>query len=127
MKFYLQIDSKNHEQDPLLKNLIEERDNHLTNVVEKLDDDELLANITEHFHEHDEFRLVLEGCGFFDIRDKYDEWLRIELIPGDLIVVPGGCYHRFVVEDKVESILYINVLGYKNETVSSYRGYYQFI
>ncbi|ENN81817.1 hypothetical protein HUJ04_010361 [Dendroctonus ponderosae] len=112
---YYQIDPNNYEQDPLLKNLIEERDNHQTNVVEKLEDDELLENITEHFHEHDEFRLVLEGCGFFDIRDKYDEWLRIELIPGDLIVIPGGCYHRFVVEDKntYKGVRFLKDYGYR--------------
>lgn len=97
----LKIDTNNYEDDPLLKNLIDQRDNHHVNKVENLVDDDLLGHITEHFHEHDEFRLVLTGCGYFDIRDKYDEWLRIELIPGDLIVIPGGCYHRFVVEDKV--------------------------
>lgn len=81
-----------------------ERDNHNINKVENLDDRDLLDHITEHYHEHDEFRVVLAGCGFFDIRDKYDEWIRVELIPGDLVVLPGGCYHRFVVENRVGCI-----------------------
>ncbi|CAG9769129.1 unnamed protein product [Ceutorhynchus assimilis] len=112
---YYQIEINNYEADALLKNLMEQRDNHNINKIENLDDNDLLEHISEHFHEHDELRLVLAGCGFFDIRDKYDEWLRIELIPGDLIVIPGGCYHRFIVEDKdtYKGVRFLKDYGYK--------------
>ncbi|XP_030748928.1 1,2-dihydroxy-3-keto-5-methylthiopentene dioxygenase-like [Sitophilus oryzae] len=113
---YYQIDINNYENDPLLKNLIEQRDNHNINKVEGLDDTDLINHNTEHFHEHDEFRLVIHGSGYFDVRDKYDEWIRIEMIPGDLIVIPGGCYHRFVVEGKVEEykgLRFLKDYGYK--------------
>ncbi|KAL1506434.1 hypothetical protein ABEB36_005805 [Hypothenemus hampei] len=113
---YYQIDVKNdYENDQLLKNLIDERDNHHIGKVENLDDNDLLEHVTEHFHEHDEFRLVLEGCGYFDIRDKYDIWVRIELFPGDLIVIPGGCYHRFTVDDKdsYKGLRFLKDYGYQ--------------
>lgn len=70
-------------------------------IVDSPSEEELKRHFTEHFHTDDEFRLVLEGCGYFDIRDKYDEWIRIEVFPGDLLVIPGGCYHRFIVDSQV--------------------------
>ncbi|XP_050312747.1 acireductone dioxygenase-like [Anthonomus grandis grandis] len=112
---YYQIDITRYQDDPLLKNLMDQRDNHHVNPIKDLDDQDLLAHITEHFHEHDEPRLVLAGCGYFDVRDKYDEWIRIELIPGDLLVIPGGCYHRFIVENKdtFQGVRFLKDYGYR--------------
>ena len=37
----------------------------------------------------------MDGSGYFDIRDQNDEWIRIHLEVGDMIVLPEGSYHRF--------------------------------
>jgi len=49
----------------------------------------------EHFHTEDEVRLVLEGEGIFDVRNDADDWMRIEVSQGDMIVIPARKYHRF--------------------------------
>ncbi|KAJ3143011.1 1,2-dihydroxy-3-keto-5-methylthiopentene dioxygenase [Geranomyces variabilis] len=50
---------------------------------------------TEHMHPDDEIRYVLEGDAYMDVRDSIDEWVRFHLVPGMLLVVPAGIYHRF--------------------------------
>ncbi|KAG5893825.1 hypothetical protein JTB14_018328 [Gonioctena quinquepunctata] len=95
---YFQIDPVNYKLDVTLRKLMEERENRGMLLVDNLDVNDLHTMYMEHCHSYDEFRLVIEGCGYYDIRDKFDEWIRIEVIPGDLLVVPGGCYHRFTVD-----------------------------
>ncbi len=45
----------------------------------------------EHLHEDEEIRYILEGYGYFDVRNGRDEWVRIRLEAEDLIVRP--CVH----------------------------------
>lgn len=49
----------------------------------------------EHYHTLDEVRFVVDGQGIFDVRDAGDQWVRIEVDAGDLIIIPARTYHRF--------------------------------
>jgi 1,2-dihydroxy-3-keto-5-methylthiopentene dioxygenase len=55
--------------------------------------------VDEHFHDDDEVRFVIEGEGIFDIRSNEDQWMRVLVEKGDLIVVPKDRHHRFLLTD----------------------------
>lgn len=59
----------------------------------------------EHVHGVEEVLLVLDGSGYFDVRDRNDKWVRIATTKGDMIMLPPGIYHRF----ELDSNKYIKV------------------
>ena len=58
--------------------------------------DAMLARFnSEHWHDEDEVRLIVEGRGLFHIHPPTGPVFAIEVEPGDLIRVPKGTHHWF--------------------------------
>ena len=58
--------------------------------------DAMLARFrSEHWHDEDEVRFILEGRGVFHVRPREGAVVAIEVAPGDLLRVPRGTWHWF--------------------------------
>ena len=40
-------------------------------------DEKVKQFLREHIHDDDEARAIVEGCGYFDVKDTHDSWIRI--------------------------------------------------
>jgi 1,2-dihydroxy-3-keto-5-methylthiopentene dioxygenase len=54
----------------------------------------------EHLHEATTIRYMIDGSGYFDLRDVDDEWVRIPVSAGDWFEWPAGIDHRFSVDEE---------------------------
>jgi len=94
------------EDDPLLEKIKKDRGYSYADIVhvcpEKLPgyEEKIKSFFTEHIHYDEEIRYCMEGNGYFDVRDEEDQWIRIRLEGGDMIILPEGSYHRFTCDNK---------------------------
>jgi len=53
----------------------------------------------EHYHGNSTIRYIVDGTGYFDLRDVNNEWVRMSVKKGDFMIWPAGIYHRFSVDE----------------------------
>ena len=104
---YWKLDADKYESDPELEKIRKERNYSWMYIItickDKLPtyEEKIKMFYEEHLHLDDEIRYILDGSGYFDVRDKEDRWIRIFMEKGDMITLPAGIYHRFTLDEKV--------------------------
>jgi 1,2-dihydroxy-3-keto-5-methylthiopentene dioxygenase len=91
--------------DPRLEQLRDDRGYSYADIItvtpEHLPgyEEKIKSFFEEHIHDAEEIRYVLDGSGFFDVRNKEDKWVRVWVKRGDLLTLPEGIYHRFTCDE----------------------------
>ncbi|KAM9317317.1 acireductone dioxygenase [Gastrophryne carolinensis] len=99
------LDADNYENDPELVQMRRDHNYTFMDIITIHKDtlpnyeEKLKIFYEEHLHLDDEIRYILEGSGYFDVRDKQDRWIRIAMQKGDMITLPAGIYHRFTLDE----------------------------
>jgi len=102
---YWKLDPLNFEAEGKLKEIREERGYSYHDILEcsptTLENycEKIKMFYKEHLHADEEVRFCVAGSGYFDVRDVNDEWIRVLVTPGDLILLPAGIYHRFTLDE----------------------------
>ncbi|KAH9570312.1 hypothetical protein CY35_02G033400 [Sphagnum magellanicum] len=102
---WTQIETEDYHTNEFLNNIKVDRSYNygevLTVAPDRLNNFEALTKkfFTEHLHEEEEIRFILDGIGYEDVKDFDGQWIRIEIKKGDLIVLPPGMYHRFTLDE----------------------------
>lgn len=102
---YWQLPTGESEYEGPLAKVRIERGYHSMDVVALSRETPGFDNLThkffrEHLHDDEEIRFVVEGAGIFDLRNRADQWVRIHVEPGDLLIVPPNTNHRFCLDDQ---------------------------
>ncbi|XP_050389633.1 acireductone dioxygenase [Patella vulgata] len=103
---YWEIDSDTYETNEELKQIRKEQDysyeDEITITEQALPNyhEKLKIFFMEHLHSDEEIRYILDGSGYFDVRDSDEKWIRIKVEKNDMITLPAGIYHRFTLDDK---------------------------
>lgn len=94
----------------VVKQIIKERDYKHTDeikVSQTAKDDSFLDRwFQEHYAEDEQLRVVMDGSYYLDVRTKQDQWIRVHLKAGDLIILPAGMYHRATLDEDDYVALY---------------------
>ncbi|RAL38415.1 hypothetical protein DM860_002393 [Cuscuta australis] len=114
------LDADNYEKDEVLKEIRESRGYSYMDFCEvcpeKLPNyEEKIKNFfEEHLHTDEEIRYCVAGSGYFDVRDKNDEWIRVWVKKGGMIILPAGIYHRFTLDsNNYIKVCLINICMHK--------------
>jgi 1,2-dihydroxy-3-keto-5-methylthiopentene dioxygenase len=92
--------------DPRLKAIRDDRGYSYADIITVHPDhlpgfeDKVKSFFEEHIHDAEEIRYIVDGSGFFDVRDTDDKWVRVHVKKGDLMTLPEGIYHRFTCDEK---------------------------
>ncbi|KAK8949066.1 1,2-dihydroxy-3-keto-5-methylthiopentene dioxygenase 2 [Platanthera zijinensis] len=98
------LNADDYENDEALKKIREARGYSYLDICEvcqeKLPNYETKIKnfFEEHLHIDEEIRYCVEGSGYFDVRDENDQWIRVAVNKGGMIVLPAGIYHRFTLD-----------------------------